>query len=132
MVERLRHAFVHCEKLQRHVRFLFAKGSLYKVFNSNLLYHGCVPMDADGNFEQVNVYGKTYCGKKLYDVLETYARKGYYSQDREERRKGRDIIWYIWAGPKDVYKRQDYEQGKILADDRKRDEAVAGADGRGG
>lgn len=100
VVERLRHAFVHCEKLQRHVRFLFAKGSLYKVFNSNLLYHGCVPMDADGNFEQVNVYGKTYCGKKLYDVLETYARKGYYSQGREERRKGRDIIWYIWAGPK--------------------------------
>ncbi|MDO4293093.1 MAG: fructose-1,6-bisphosphatase [Eubacteriales bacterium] len=100
VVDRLRHGFVHCEKLQRHVRFLFAKGSLYKVFNSNLLYHGCVPLDGDGNFEKVNIYGQICSGKKLYDVLETYARKGYYSQDREERRKGRDIIWYIWAGPK--------------------------------
>ena len=100
VVERLRHAFVHCEKLQKHVRFLFAKGSMYKIFNSNLLYHGCVPMDEDGNFEQINVYGKICSGKKLYEVLETYARKGYYSQDKEERRKGRDTLWYIWAGPK--------------------------------
>ena len=98
VVDRLSHAFVHCEKLQRHVRFLFSKGSLYKVHNSNLLYHGCVPMDENGNFKAVNVYGKRYSGKALYDALETYARKGYYSQDRQERRKGRDIIWYIWAG----------------------------------
>lgn len=99
VVDRLRHAFAHCEKLQRHVRFLFSKGSLYRVYNSNLLYHGCVPVDEQGNFKQVNVYGKKYSGKALYDVLDTYARKGFYSQNREERRKGRDIIWYIWAGP---------------------------------
>lgn len=99
VVDRLRHAFVHSEKLQRHVRFLFSKGSLYKVHNSNLLYHGCVPMDNDGNFKEVNVYGKRYSGKALYDALDTYARKGFYSQDREERRKGRDIMWYIWTGP---------------------------------
>ena len=100
VVERLCHAFVHCEKLQRHVRFLFSKGSLYKVYNSNLLYHGCVPVDEKGNFLKVNVFGKEYSGKALYDVLDHYARKGYYSKDREEAAKGRDIIWYIWTGPK--------------------------------
>lgn len=100
VVERLQHAFVHCEKLQRHVRFLFSKGSLYKIHNSNLLYHGCVPMDEDGNFLKVNVFGKEYSGKKLYDVLDNYARKGYYSRDKEEAQKGKDIIWYIWSGPK--------------------------------
>lgn len=99
VVDRLRHAFVHCEKLQRHVRFLFSKGSLYRVYNSNLLYHGCVPVDNQGHFKEISVYGKKYGGKALYDVLDTYARKGFYSQNREERRKGRDIIWYIWAGP---------------------------------
>ena len=99
VVERLRHAFVHCEKLQRHIRFLFSKGSLYKVYNSNLLYHGCVPMDEEGNFLKVNVFGKEYGGKALYDILDHYARKGYYSQDREEVEKGKDIIWYIWTGP---------------------------------
>ena len=99
VVERLRHAFVHSEKLQRHVRFLFSKGSLYKVHNSNLLYHGCVPLDEKGDFKEVSVYGQRYSGKALYDVLEMYARKGYYSKDREEREKGKDIMWYIWTGP---------------------------------
>ena len=99
VVERLIQAFRHCEKLQRHVRFLFSKGTLYKVHNSNLLYHGCVPMDEEGNFLKVNVFGKEYSGRKLYDILEHYARKGYYSKNKEDAQKGKDIIWYIWTGP---------------------------------
>lgn len=100
VMERLRQAFVKCEKLQKHVRFLFSKGGLYKVYNSNLLYHGCVPMDEEGNFNKVNVYGEEYSGKELYDVLEHYARKGYYAHNNlQEKLKGQDIIWYIWAGP---------------------------------
>ncbi len=100
VVERLRRAFMDCEKLQRHVRFLFSKGSLYKIHNSNLLYHGCVPMDEEGNFLKVNVYGKEYSGRALYDVLDSYARKAYYSKDKEEAQRGRDMIWYIWSGPR--------------------------------
>lgn len=100
VVERLRQAFLRCEKLQRHVRFLFAKGSLYKIYNGNLLYHGCVPLEEDGTFSQVEVYGETYSGKALYDVLEHYARKGFYAdEDLSEKLKGQDIIWYIWSGP---------------------------------
>lgn len=100
VIERLRQAFVRCEKLQTHVRFLFAKGGLYKIYNNNLLYHGCVPMDEEGNFYKVNIYGKEYSGRKLYDVLDEYARKGYYSdQDAGEKLKGQDILWYIWTGP---------------------------------
>ncbi len=100
LMERLRQAFVHCEKLQRHVRFLFSKGGLYKVHNSNLLYHGCVPMDEEGNFLKVEVDGQEYAGKKLYDVLEYYARKGFYSRHNvAEKRKGQDMLWYIWTGP---------------------------------
>lgn len=100
VMERLRQGFVKCEKLQKHVRFLFSKGGLYKIYNSNLLYHGCVPMDEEGNFNKVNVYGEEYSGKQLYDVLEHYARKGYYAHNNlQEKLKGQDIIWYIWAGP---------------------------------
>ena len=99
VIERLRQGFIHSEKLQRHVRFLFSKGSLYKVHNSNLLYHGCVPVEEDGSFKEVSIFGKKYSGKALYDVLDNYARKGYYSQNKEERDKGRDIMWYIWTGP---------------------------------
>jgi fructose-1,6-bisphosphatase-3 len=56
-------------------------------------------MDEEGNFLKVNIFGKEYGGKALYDILDHYARKGYYSQDKEEVEKGRDIIWYIWTGP---------------------------------
>ncbi len=98
LMERLRQAFMKCEKLQRHARFLFSKGGLYKNHNSNLLYHGCVPMNEDGSFTKVQIYGEEYSGKKLYDVLEHYARKGYYGERGSERSKGQDIMWYIWAG----------------------------------
>ncbi len=96
VIDRLTMAFVNCEKLQKHVRFLFTQGSLYKVHNGNLLYHGCVPMNEDGTFTSVEIYGKKYAGKALYDVLENYARKGYYAIDPEEKRKGLDILWFIW------------------------------------
>lgn len=95
-VDRLRAAFQNCEKLQRHVRFLYTKGSLYKVYNGNLLYHGCVPLNRDGSFQKVNVYGQEYSGRALYDILEKYARKGYYSIDAVEKQKGLDILWFIW------------------------------------
>jgi len=96
VMDRLTSAFLNCEKLQKHIRFLYTKGSLYKVFNSNLLYHGCVPFNEDGTFKEVDIYGKTYSGKKLYDVLEHYARKGYYAIEPEEKQKGLDILWFIW------------------------------------
>ena len=97
---RIRKAFLKCEKLQRHIRFLYTNGGLYKVHNSNLLYHGCVPLDKDGNFKSVRVEGNTYSGKALYDVLDNYARKGYYEKnDTKGMRKAQDYLWYLWAGP---------------------------------
>ncbi|MCR1841123.1 fructose-1,6-bisphosphatase [Murimonas intestini] len=97
IMERLQTAFMKCEKLQKHIRFLYSHGSMYKVYNSNLLYHGCVPLNEDGSFREVEVFGKKYSGKALYDILEVYARKGYYAVDKEEKSKGQDILWYIWS-----------------------------------
>jgi fructose-1,6-bisphosphatase-3 len=96
---RLQSSFLHCEKLQRHARFLLKKGSLYRVYNGNLLYHGCVPMDKNGEFSKVNIYGKEYSGKALYDVLEAYVRKAFFSTDDEEKEKGKDLIWFLWTAP---------------------------------
>lgn len=99
LMERLQAAFEHCEKLQRHMMLLLSKGSIYKVYNNNLLYHGCVPLDENGEFRKVDIYGKTYCGKELYDVLETYVRKAFFARDEVEKEKGKDILWYIWSSP---------------------------------
>ena len=99
IMNRLEHAFVNCEKLQQHMRFLLTKGGLYKVYNDNLLYHGCVPLNEDGSLKDVEIYGKTYRGKELYDVLESYVRKGFVALDESERRAGKDIMWFIWLHP---------------------------------
>ncbi|MDO4262019.1 MAG: fructose-1,6-bisphosphatase [Eubacteriales bacterium] len=98
-MQRLRSAFLKCEKLQQHMMLLLSRGSLYKVYNGNLLYHGCVPLAEDGSFKEVQLYGRTYKGRELYDALEAYVRKGFFAVDEEERQKGADIMWYIWAGP---------------------------------
>lgn len=55
-----------------------------------------MPLNEDGTFTRVNVFGKEYAGKELYDVLEGYARKGYYAIDPKEKKKGQDILWFIW------------------------------------
>ena len=99
IMNRLVKAFQSCEKLQRHMRFLLNKGSLYKIYNSNLLYHGCVPLNDDGSLRKVKIYGKSYQGRTLYDVMESYVRKGFFALDPKEREDGKDIMWYIWLHP---------------------------------
>ena len=99
VVDRLVFAFVNCEKLQKHMQFLLKKGNMYKIYNRNLLYHGCIPMNEDGSFKEVSIYGKTYKGKALYDVLDSYVRKAFVAVNEEEREKGRDILWFIWSSP---------------------------------
>ena len=99
VMERLGSAFRNCEKLQNHMRLLLDKGGLYKVYNGNLLFHGSIPLNEDGSFKEVQIYGKTYKGKELYDILESYVRRAFYSVDKEDLKKSRDILWYIWAAP---------------------------------
>lgn len=96
IVRRLERAFLNCEKLQQHMKFLLARGSLYKVYNGNLLYHGCVPLNEDGTLREVEIYGKKYAGKALYEVLDSYVRKGFVAVNDQERQRGRDMMWYIW------------------------------------
>ena len=99
LMDRLKHSFLHSEKLQRHIGFLYSKGGLYKCFNGNLLFHGCIPMDDKGEFLQFELGGKTLSGKALMDFCETVAREGYYAREgTEERQFGKDFLWFLWCG----------------------------------
>ncbi len=91
-------AFIGCEKLQRHMRFFLEAGSLYKVSNNSLLLHACVPLNPDGNLKEVELFGETYKGKALYDMLDSYVRAGFFSSDETERKRGRDLMWWLWQG----------------------------------
>ena len=100
VMNHLQSSFIHCEKLQKHMNLLMKKGNMYKTFNGNLLYHGCMPMNEDGTFAKVWVFGKEYKGKELYDVIESYVRKAVFSVDSVEKKQAEDIFWFLWTGPR--------------------------------
>lgn len=99
VMDRLERAFLGCEKMQEHMRLLLTKGNLYKVHNNNLLYHGCVPLNEDGTLKEVELFGKKFKGRSLYDALDRYVRKGFFALDDNDRENGKDIMWYIWLSP---------------------------------
>ena len=83
----LRSSFLRSEKLQNHVKFLYEKGSIYLTFNNNLLYHGCIPMNSDGTFTEVTLFGETVSGKSLMDKAEQLARDGYFAKNGSEEKE---------------------------------------------
>ncbi len=98
VVDKLKTSFKNSEKLQKHVRFLFSKGSLYLIYNSNLLYHGCIILDKDGKLATINVDGKKCKGKEFMDRVDKLAREGYFSKDPDRKQYGQDTLWYLWGG----------------------------------
>lgn len=99
VIERLTASFRNCEKLQRHMQLLLDQGGLYKTYNGNLLFHGSVPLNEDGTLKEVVIYGHRRSGKSLYDLLESYVRRAFFSMNKAEKDKSRDILWYIWTAP---------------------------------
>ena len=99
VITQLTDSFRHSEKLQKHTRFLYSKGGLYKVINQNLLFHGCIPMNADGTLMTFTIGGKERSGKRFLDYAEKTARKAYYDpRGSAARQFGLDFLWWLWAG----------------------------------
>ena len=99
VMDKLVASFRQSEKLQQHVRFLYAKGSVYHIENGNLLYHGAVPMTEKGAFAAERFEGRAYAGRALMDYCDERARRGYYAPEgTAERQSGQDFLWYLWCG----------------------------------
>lgn len=99
LIEKLKSSFVNSEKLQRHIRFLFTAGSIYLKYNSNLMFHGCIPLNEDGTFREVIIKGRKFKGKLVLDEAEKVCREGYfYENNKEAKLYGMDYMWYQWTG----------------------------------
>ena len=96
ILDELEKLFRESEQLQRHVTFLYNHGSMYRKFNGNLLFHGCVPLDEDGNLKALHFGGRIYQGKSYMDYADSIARRAYFSDDRTQ--KELDFMWYLWCG----------------------------------
>ncbi|MDR0879898.1 MAG: fructose-1,6-bisphosphatase [Clostridioides sp.] len=99
VVDRLVDSFTASEKLQKHIEFIFTKGSIYLKYNSNLLVHGCIPLNEDGSLKAMSINGKEYSGRKLMDQMEYVIRQGFFMDKKcEEKLYGMDMMWYLWTG----------------------------------
>lgn len=101
VIDKLVKCFKNSEKLQKHIKFLYTKGSLYKKYNDNLLIHGCIPMDENGEFIENIIDGKIVKGKEYFDAIERIIRQGYFADEgSREKKDGMDFLWYLWCGEK--------------------------------
>ena len=99
VMDQLMHSFRHSEKLQKHLRCLYQRGSLYLVQNNCLLYHAAIPLNEDGSFKEVEVAGKTVKGKELMKRIDRMIRRAYFSPHGSEHRENAlDYMWYLWCG----------------------------------
>lgn len=94
-------SFRHSDLLHKHIRFLYTHGALYKCYNSNLLYHGCIPMRQDGSFERMVCDGTPLSGKALMDYISSQIQRAYFLEEgTPEKDNARDFMWYLWCGAK--------------------------------
>lgn len=99
LIDKLKISFINSDKLQKHILFLFNKGSLYLTYNSNLLFHGCIPLNKDKTFKILTINGQEHKGRKLLDNFDSLAREGYFTnRGSQEKLYGMDIMWYLWNG----------------------------------
>ncbi|MDF2512034.1 MAG: fructose 1,6-bisphosphatase [Herbinix sp.] len=101
LIDKLKSSFLNSEKLQKHISFLYSNGSMYLKNNSNLLYHGCIPLNPDGSFKRVNIgeSGREYSGKAYLDRLDLLAREGYFNtKNPQAKQYAMDMMWYLWCG----------------------------------
>jgi hypothetical protein len=97
---KIEHSFRASEKLRRHIDCLLSRGGMYKVSNSNLMFHGSVPLDADGQLKEVEIEGKLYKGQELMQKIDRIVRNAFNTElSAEKRRFSTDYMWYLWCGP---------------------------------
>ncbi|MBF7096035.1 fructose-1,6-bisphosphatase [Alkalibacter mobilis] len=95
VIDRLQTSFLTSDKLQKHIRFMYAKGSIYLKHNGNLLFHASIPMNQDGTFKTVELYGEKASGMALMDKMDKWAREAYFSL--ENNPCGTEFLWYLWC-----------------------------------
>ncbi len=100
VVNGLRNSFLGCEKLQRHIDFLYKKGSMYRYYNNILMFHGCIPLEQDGSCMKIKLYGRDVRARSLFDFCEELVRSARFSKDPEQKKIGADFMWYLWCGSK--------------------------------
>lgn len=106
--------------LNKHIKFMYSNGAMYKKSNDSLLFHGCIPLNEDGSFQKINLKGKTYQGKKMMDLFDRLSRDAYFLKKSRQKEYAKDIIWYLVCGKKSpLFGKSQYSYFEnLLVDDK--------------
>lgn len=100
LMDKLMHSFSVSDKLKSHINVFFSNGCLYNIYNSNLLFHASIPMNADGTLKEVSVMGRRSKGKELLHNVGMLMRSAFNADTPEDiRRYAIDYYFYAWCGP---------------------------------
>ncbi|MGN0240255.1 MAG: fructose-1,6-bisphosphatase [Candidatus Weimeria sp.] len=108
LIDELTDDFRNSRRLSEHIAFLYEKGSMYRIHNGNLLYHGCIPMDSEGNFAGITHRTRTHKGRDYLDLADAIARRAFDESRRtgfineqitEDHQSDLDFMWFLWGAP---------------------------------
>ena len=101
LTRKLVHSFKVSDNLRRHIGIFLNHGGMYKVMNSNLMFHASVPLNEDGSLREVSIPGGTpQKGKALLDGVDRIMRMAFNSDAAPKlRRLSTDYYYYWWCGP---------------------------------
>lgn len=88
-------SFLQSQTLWEQMHYLERKGAMHLVRDYNLIFHGCVPVDAAGEFLPMRVGGVEYRSRALYDALDAAVHRAF----RDKDPACLDLLWYLWCGP---------------------------------
>lgn len=84
-------------RLKQHVHFLAEKGTLFQQANGNLLFHGCIPCQENGDFLAFTFGDKSYQGKDLLLFFQDCLLQSLATPHLQDD-LATDMIWYLWCG----------------------------------
>jgi fructose-1,6-bisphosphatase-3 len=98
-IDRLKESFTRSMKLREHMQWLVTHGRMWTKRDEVLLFHACVPVEADGAPQTLRVDGRDLAGRELMDALGSVVRramrKRWFNLDDDA-----DWLWYLWGGPR--------------------------------
>ncbi|MCK5731774.1 MAG: fructose-bisphosphatase class III, partial [Tenericutes bacterium] len=97
VIDHLTQLFLHNEMLQKHAGYLMQNGSMYLIYNNNLLFHAAIPLTSDKKFLKQEIDGKMYYGRSLFDIFEQKIRHAYLNRYGKNNFDS-DYFMLLWQG----------------------------------
>jgi fructose-1,6-bisphosphatase III len=95
-LNRLKSSFLSSQKLWDQMGWMVRRGSMVIRREQQLIFHGCVPVNAAGEFLPMIIDGAPRSGREMFEAID---RVVYRVMEGKPGRDDLDMLWYLWSGP---------------------------------